>query len=171
MNNIVQGKVDEMCTDPWLVTEENDPSTTLIYCFPEHGNYTLLLIGAGPLEPRFSQAARSVSISETHIAPRSANKWGVVKGVVSGSLTESSKGQELLHLILHQWGILKGIVNVGLTKSITSPSVVPSPVEAIVESHRCLPLNLQVIRFLPRNVQQLDVERLSMVKPALLASV
>lgn len=37
MNNRVQGKVDEMCTDPWLVTEENDPSTTLIYCFPEHG--------------------------------------------------------------------------------------------------------------------------------------
>ena len=30
-----------------------------------------------------------------------------------------------------KWGILKGIVNVGLTKSITSPSVAPSPVEAI----------------------------------------
>ena len=30
-----------------------------------------------------------------------------------------------------KWGILKGIVNVGLTKSITSPSIVPSPVEAI----------------------------------------
>ena len=30
-----------------------------------------------------------------------------------------------------KWGILKGIVNVGLTKSIISPSIVPSPVEAI----------------------------------------
>eukprot|EP00261_Vitis_vinifera_P032592 XP_019073835.1 PREDICTED: membrane protein of ER body-like protein isoform X3 [Vitis vinifera] len=117
--------------------------------------------GKGPLEPRFSQAARSVSISETHIAPRSANKWGVVKGVVSGSLTESSKGpgvvtsdiasrsmgpgdlqnaqdvtgSETITIIetenAKKWGILKGIVNVGLTKSITSPSIVPSPVEAI----------------------------------------
>ncbi|XP_059594112.1 uncharacterized protein LOC100852895 isoform X6 [Vitis vinifera] len=117
--------------------------------------------GKGPLEPRFSQAARSVSISETHIAPRSANKWGVVKGVVSGSLTESSKGPGVVTSDIasrsmepgdfqnvqdvtgsetititetensKKWGILKGIVNVGLTKSITSPSVVPSPVEAI----------------------------------------
>ncbi|XP_059594111.1 uncharacterized protein LOC100852895 isoform X5 [Vitis vinifera] len=117
--------------------------------------------GKGPLEPRFSQAARSVSISETHIAPRSANKWGVVKGVVSGSLTESSKGpgvvtsdiasrsmgpgdlqnaqdvtgSETITIIetenAKKWGFLKGIVNVGLTKSITSPSIVPSPVEAI----------------------------------------
>lgn len=29
------------------------------------------------------------------------------------------------------WGILKGIVNVGLTKSITSPTIVSSPVEVI----------------------------------------
>ncbi|RVW86529.1 hypothetical protein CK203_042169 [Vitis vinifera] len=131
-----------MCTDPWLVTEENDPSTTLIYCFPEHGNYTLLLIGAGPLEPRFSQAAQSVSVSETHIAPKSANKWGVVKGVVYGGLTESSKGPGVVTSDIasgsmepgdvqtaqdvtgsetititetenaKKWGILKGIVNV-----------------------------------------------------------
>ncbi|XP_034690466.1 membrane protein of ER body-like protein [Vitis riparia] len=126
-----------------------------------HEGYADETKGKGPLEPRFSQAARSVSVSETHIAPKSANKWGVVKGVVYGGLTESSKGPGVVTSDIasgsmepgdfhtaqdvtgsetititetenaKKWGILKGIVNVGLTKSITSPSVAPSPVEAI----------------------------------------
>ncbi|KAL6340018.1 hypothetical protein AAG906_038853 [Vitis piasezkii] len=126
-----------------------------------HEGYADETKGKGPLEPRFSQAAQSVSVSETHIAPKSANKWGVVKGVVYGGLTESSKGPGVVTSDIasgsmepgdfqtaqdvtgsetititetenaKKWGILKGIVNVGLTKSITSPSVVPSPVEAI----------------------------------------
>ncbi|XP_059594105.1 membrane protein of ER body-like protein isoform X4 [Vitis vinifera] len=126
-----------------------------------HEGYADETKGKGPLEPRFSQAAQSVSVSETHIAPKSANKWGVVKGVVYGGLTESSKGPGVVTSDIasgsmepgdfqtaqdvtgsetititetenaKKWGILKGIVNVGLTKSITSPSVAPSPVEAI----------------------------------------
>ena len=30
-------KLGEMWTNPWSTTEENDPSTVFIFCFPKHG--------------------------------------------------------------------------------------------------------------------------------------
>ncbi|WJZ91255.1 hypothetical protein VitviT2T_010345 [Vitis vinifera] len=137
-----------------------------------HEGYADETKGKGPLEPRFSQAAQSVSVSETHIAPKSANKWGVVKGVVYGGLTESSKGPGVVTSDIasgsdeplaspitqvipvpeaptisgpensKQWEILKSIVYGGLIESITSLSIVTSAAGADATTLNILALGL-----------------------------
>eukprot|EP00261_Vitis_vinifera_P017140 XP_010646674.1 PREDICTED: membrane protein of ER body-like protein isoform X2 [Vitis vinifera] len=120
--------------------------------------------GKGSMEPGDFQNVQDVTGSETITITETENskKWGILKGIVNVGLTKSITslsvvpspveaigsmgpgdlqnaqdvtGSETITIIetenAKKWGILKGIVNVGLTKSITSPSIVPSPVEAI----------------------------------------
>ncbi|XP_059594104.1 uncharacterized protein LOC104878408 isoform X3 [Vitis vinifera] len=129
-----------------------------------HEGYADETKGKGSMEPGDFQTAQDVTGSETITITETENakKWGILKGIVNVGLTKSITspsvapspveaigsmgpgdfqnaqdvtGSETITITetenAKKWGILKGIVNVGLTKSIISPSIVPSPVEAI----------------------------------------